>query len=109
MRVLPADVYDMLELSALAFGGIGGPDVWEGDGDDAFNCPVCIYGHAAFAVAASSIMDGPIYRALERVDINGGIESDGAVYRVNERKRRPRTSRIPFPEWCAELGVVRGA
>lgn len=108
MRVLPADVYDTLELSAHVFKGIGAPEVGEYDGGTII-CPICIYGHAAFVTDAFGILRDPIARALDEVGIDGSSDSDEAVYRINARKRRPSTSRVTFPEWCAELGVVRGA
>lgn len=46
-RVLPADVYDTLELSVLAFKGISAPSAYRGY--PAGDCPNCLYGHAEFA------------------------------------------------------------
>lgn len=106
-RVLPADVYDALELSALAFGGIGAPQVWERTNNDV---PCCIWGHSAFATGHEySFNDkSPVRKALNRVRIDGADDSDPAVYAINDRRRRPRDSRVSFAAWCAELGVVRG-
>jgi hypothetical protein len=39
-------------------------------------------------------------------------ESDDAVRAINRRHGQPEYGlelRVPFPEWCAELGVERGA
>jgi hypothetical protein len=107
--VLPASMYDALELSALAFGGIGQPAVFDDD-----HCPVCIYGHAAFVANDKNAAVGdfdysnPIVRALNTAGIRGSVESDQAVRDINRRLGRPLTDRVPFSLWCAELGVVRG-
>lgn len=103
VRVLPPDVYDTLEFSALAFGGIGGERTTVTstlgiDGSD----PVCAYGHIrnADCDSGSSV-------ALWRADIDMSA-SDCAVMRINRRKGRFRLDRVSFQEWCEELGVVRG-
>jgi hypothetical protein len=101
-RVLPADVYDFLELSAEAFGGIGcGSFTRNGR-------PCCIYGHAG--MNAPNLGDrtelSPVRSVLFRARILAW-ESDDAVRAVSDRTPgRPR--RVTFAEWCEELGVVRG-
>lgn len=113
-RVLPADVYDALELSALAFGGIGAGRLH--DGVHAGNCPVCIYGHAIFANNCYGLFDrnNPIETALDNMgkagdDYFAPLVSDGAVLAINSRLGRPANSRVTFKEWCKELNVTRAA
>lgn len=96
-RVLPADAYDAMELSAMAFGGIGLGRVW-----DSHHRPVCAYGHAAFACDVDNVSN-PIFDALRGAGIDS-IESDKVVRRLAGSP----TARVPFTDWCAELGVVRG-
>lgn len=106
-RVLPSDVYDTLELSALAFGGIGG-GVWyeyEAERDPRTGlskivAPVCAIGHWEFA-------RGKYNRAMALHDITTD-ESDNAVVSINKRRRRDGYQRVTFERWCAELGVERG-
>lgn len=95
-RVLPADVYDALELSALIFGGVGGNNMFAKDG-----CPLCIHGHAAF------LWNGDVGDALYATGITT-FENDGAVQNVNRSEGRPPYDRISFEEWCAALNVIRG-
>lgn len=106
MRVLPADVYDTLEFSALVFGGIGAGAVYDYEVADQ-NIPYCVLGHAIAATddrRAEQIM-GPLRRA--EIDV---LQNDAAVEAVNARKgaRSPSWARISFSEWRAQLGVVRG-
>lgn len=119
-RVLPADVYDTLHFSALAFGGIGGADLFEevahsGEllhADDARNAtPMCILGHAYHAQGMTQDVDGnykpigntPIGLALALAGIGWG-ENDKAV----RARRAEGSARITFEQWCYELGVCRG-
>jgi hypothetical protein len=100
-RVLPADVYDALELSALAFGGVGGGDYSEGVDHN----PCCIHGHAASACG------GMPWQWTFLNDMIGvsTVTSDRAVARINARLEAAyEDARVPFSDWCAELGVVRG-
>lgn len=102
MRTLPADVYDALELTALAYDGIGQPDEFDSSG-----APVCILGHAAFA--GGDIYDSPLAESLRKAFAwIPGANSDEAVERINERRGKPPQERVPFSEWCKELDVVRG-
>ena len=102
VRVLPADVYDALELSAEAFGGIGRE--WYTDMRD----PLCAYGHAAFACDADPFdgMVTEIGRAISAAGITS-TANDEAVLAIAGRHSRP-TDRVSFADWCNELGVVRG-
>lgn len=97
-RVLPADVFDTLELSALAYGGIGAGAFFIYDG------PCCIHGHA---YEAEGNGDVGISLALRFAGIHPAV-NDCAVNRINERKHKKCESRVSFAEWCEELGVVRG-
>lgn len=105
-RVLPADIYDTLELSALAYGGIGAERLAVGRA----NRPFCAMGHLWAASTADFSWDGgplpiPVLAAWDAGI--GGAVNDNAVRRINERKKRPKCSRVSFAEWCAELRVER--
>lgn len=93
-RVLPADVYDTLELSALAYGGIGGRD-WT----DRHDRPLCVMGHAIEAAPDFRSEYTPFYKALVRANIHLAT-NDAAV---------PSRRRVSFREWCRRLNVVRGS
>lgn len=114
MRVLPADVYDTLEFSALVFGGIGaGPIYTNSEGGP---CPVCAHGHLQLARGIdgrTALDDFMADRGPSRILVDAGIdggESDVAVVRINTRKGHGTycDGRVSFKDWCAELGVVRG-
>lgn len=100
--VLPADVYDTLELSALAYGGVGGG--WHFDSREQPPTPLCAYGHAAFADA---LPRNDVTRALGDAGI-GPFGNDDAVARINERRGKFCYARVSFEEWCQALNVVRG-
>jgi len=106
-RVLPADVYDTIEFSALAFGGIGGSFLLEGVGDDAV--PYCAWGHAIRAeVPDIDTMPNLFKRACEFFPLSIA-DNDSAVQRINARKGvRERNARVTFAEWAKELNIVRG-
>lgn len=106
--VLPADVYDALHFSALAFGGIGSSLWYECDGNptpgervwyhDPAVAPVCPLGHMAFAGAADAYDGMP-------------ISAFGLTYYRNDdayRRAGKSGQRLQFDEWCALLNVVRG-
>lgn len=98
-RVLPAQVFDYLELAALAFGGIGGGYLY----DDSDVVPFCVWGYAYGDDGGEPI----VVDALNAAQISLGM-NDIAVEAVNARRGRDRGARIPFAQWCLELGVVRG-
>lgn len=101
-RVLPADVYDALELSALAFGGIGGGRYYK-QGTPV--SPYCAVGHASF-------LDTDCSREAWSAWKTGGITervNDEAVRAINTRLGKPAHSRVTFKEWCKELNVTRAA
>ena len=94
-RVLPADVYDTLEFSALVYGGIGRDLYW-----DYNDTPCCIHGHAMMAAGSASWINSlnPIVIALRDAGIHEKL-NDRAV----------GDDRISFRTWCRRLNVVRGA
>lgn len=104
VRVLPADVFDALELSAEAFGGIGAGFMYHHG--DRFR-PCCIHGLAEFAEANEGYR---LNDALFGAGI-GGNDNDAAVYAINARKDPNGYNDTPvtFAEWASELNVVRGA
>lgn len=118
LRVLPPNVYDTIELMALAFRGIGaGSDFRD-------HCPNCVHGLAREAGATWDYeTDGgwvvgacPAYAFPDNNEINqalmaAGIEryvNDDAVEKINQRLRRAWNARVTFRRWCRQLGVVRG-
>ena len=117
VRVLPADVYDLLELKALEMGGIG-----KGRDFDDNNCPVCAYG-LVIDGARTEPTDEPLQTTLGSGPGShdadyvswclafagiGRLASDSAVARVRIEQDLPYGSRVPFDAWCEELNVVRG-
>lgn len=114
MRVLPADIYDTLEFSALAFGGIGAGPIFT-YGPRAEPCPVCAHGHLQLADGSDAqtamnrwLDDEGVSATLIKADI-WGRDSDLAVEGINLRRdRRNIQARVTFEEWCAALDVVRG-
>lgn len=107
LRVLPPDVYDALELSALAYGGIGAFTVGTEE-----KGPVCVLGHVRFLAGVPLASWTPSmnadYVALRNAVPVGPYENDAAVARINRRRDKPESRRVSFADWCAELGVVRG-
>lgn len=111
---IPADIWDTLEFSALAFGGIGGGLYFE---DFALDCPRCIHGHTVAAIEADLNVyvdetTNPLARALldaigEDRNIIG--ENDTAVRAINARKGEPGYARVSWEEYTTEMGWVRGA
>lgn len=110
--VLPADIYDAYELSALAAGGISTALV------DPDNTPGCLYGHRDFLTEDDPSANVVVSAALWSAGLYSG-QSDRAVNRILRRQgRKPlrqfdwrpkrRSPRVPFAAWCAELGIVRG-
>lgn len=116
-RVVSADVYDAVELVALAFGGIGS-GVWYADNNTDKNCPVCINGIAHFLglTKASDVCivgNRDLPRAVAAV---GGIaysENDLIVGDLKDRGIGRLDSngewRVPFAAYVKEAKLVRGA
>lgn len=108
VRVLDADVYDALELSAMIYGGIGQPDLFSDIPEGPFTAPVCILGHCEWADPTPN-WRGYVVNAVQDLFTDGaGFNSDNAVIAINRRRGRPEETRVPFAEWCHETGVVRG-
>lgn len=107
-RILPAEVFDLLNHSAEAFEGIGG-GVWYDPSE--YGAPYCAWGHARFLREVSPRdQDGiaGVDGALAAAGITVG-QNDDAVRRINRRKRVPKAwARVPFEAWATELHVVRG-
>lgn len=100
--VLPAHVFDTLELSALAYGGIGAEKA-----SDVWGVPLCVAGHAYDAGMVPEGQLGAVtFLSWYGLSVR---ESDAAVWAINRRRRRVPGARVPFAGWCAELGVERGA
>lgn len=96
LRILPADVYDALELSALVYGGIGAGRFREANG-----VPYCVLGHA-------SDLDVDVHGALRDSGI-GVATNDDAVYAINVRRGTGyQDARVSFEDWRTEIGVTRG-
>jgi hypothetical protein len=102
-RILPADVYDTLELSALAYGGIGAGHYFDYGDLTRPKAPRCAFGHAYLATTTSGRAfdwaENQLTDALTMADISPQ-DNDAAV---------GAAERIPFAEWCRRLNVVRGA
>src|SRR5437764_523284 len=97
VRTLPADVYDALELSAYAFGGIGMGRYSEYELGFA-RAPVCAIGHAAWLDNDS--LRGDVAVALQAAHIAETV-NDKAVRRI----LRGVGGRVSFADWCAALNV----
>lgn len=108
---IPADIYDTLELSALAFGGIGAGTFTSLD--DAGLVPFCALGHLGSGTSIGYEHDYRAARvALREAFGEAGytvtMANDAAVREINLRKGNPTAVRVTFEEWCEELNVVRG-
>lgn len=115
-RVLPAKVYDALQLSALMHGGIGAFKRVAGEPPMCLDfsgpsreesVPVCYLGHLWHDGLAG--FGDPTAHGI------GIVENDAAVSRIMRRRgielRTPddgERNRVTFEDWCAELNVVRG-
>lgn len=128
MKVLPADVYDTMELIAEKFGGIGADRTHVYDNDKFLDekaaskgkgpdKPLCLIGFCEYAVNSQQWL--PEYEEFTRNFRLLGItyrENNRAVYNrlglpiystyLVEYEQDPR--RISWQDWCEELGVVRG-
>ena len=120
--VLPADVYDALELSALVHGGIGAEcfTVYEDTDDDTPPPPLCVVGHAEFLdnTRVGNQIQGPVVSALAAaLEIESNAfgplfaENDRAVRKLvngDETVQVRNNARVTWEQWCKETGVVRG-
>jgi len=111
-RVLPAIVFDFMELSAEAFGGIGGGSYGNYGYLDGAAAPTCAIGIARVAKTpenAEVFAYFPEPESALRAALIDESANDNAVARVNKRRGVPRSgARIPFALWAAALNVVRG-
>lgn len=118
-RVLPADVFDVLEFSALVFGGVGANFFAEPTTvcypPPGLTAPICLLGHAGFVteLAVERYTDGPVAGAL--ADAFGGDvwsatkANNDAVQAINARRGKSDISgRVSWKALCAELNIVRG-
>lgn len=96
--VLPADIYDALELSALAFNGIGHGRFDDGGDDDGTLCPRCVHGHAMFADNNASGAPSDLTDALWRAGLTYG--TNDMIVGQGER--------ISWDEYCRRGNIVRG-
>lgn len=97
-RVLPADFYDAMELSAEAYGGIGAGRRYVSR-DGKVVAPLCAFGHAR-----------DLYVDGESALRNAGLDeltNDLCVVAISSKKRAPG-GRIAFSDWCRWLNVHRG-
>lgn len=100
-RVLPAEVFDALQMSAAMYGGIGAFDRFTTNG-----VPICYVGHLEYAGLST----------VPHCDVHGeryGIamrDNDHAVANIARRHGQFGDSgyRATFEEWANELGVCRG-
>lgn len=116
-RVLPPDVYDSIELTALAFGGIGADWLFDVGNEPSASpdaIPICVHGCAIFATDDARMgafgtkwLSNDISQALFAAAIDAN-ENDRAVRDINFRLNRPETRPVTFKRWARELGVVRG-
>lgn len=107
--VLPADVFDALELSALAHDGVGAARRFYA------GRPHCIVGHAQF-------LDGITHKEGMRIDegatvylghevCDALIDAFGrSLYKVAEMNDRMLEigELVSWDEWCRRMNVVRG-
>lgn len=107
-RELPGDVYDALQMSAEAYGGIGAGKFYDYTQNPP--APFCYIGHLQ--------QSGAVEGKLSMGEAFGiwASENDVAVESVNLRQKpaiRPFSveagTRIPFDQWTKELNVKRAA
>lgn len=104
---IPADIFDALEFSALAFGGIGAglynEYVFDADGERVPVAPYCIVGHTA-AICGSTLTVSPtVYDRLQPSE----RDNDAAVRRINKRLGRKLNTRVRWEEYVQEVGWER--
>lgn len=103
-RVLPADVFDTLDLTSFIYKGIGAGDDWEFLIDHAIPC--CIHGQAVEADAGNHMSEASAALYLAGITRD---RNDQTVRAINRRKRRSINSRVDFlTEYVPELNITRG-
>jgi hypothetical protein len=107
VRELPADVYDVMELGALEWNGIGAGSF--GDTDTPIRCPYCAFGLARWIDSGDpyGTTFGAVAAALRESGLDW-MQSDRAVKQINKRLGKDEDARVPFDLWTAELGISRG-
>jgi hypothetical protein len=111
-RELPADLYDALAKVAEQFGGVGAGAWFDGlrQVNDARAVPLCIHGCAKYA-AREAGFTSDYQNMLWGAGIDAS-DNDEAVRRINQRRGRTvgySNARVPFADYCAELGIVRAS
>lgn len=111
-KIIPADVYDTIEFVAEAYGGIGGGWFTEeeylfvGDNDAT---PLCLRGCTDFIDGGAPSYVGSLTCELQAVVGRSFVTfNDQAVRAINKRRGAAAYSRVPFSDYVAELGWVRG-
>lgn len=94
--VLPPDVYDALELSALAWDGIGSGTLIEYTGPECSTRPACVHGHASWCEGEDYFMaiSTALWAAGLTADFNDMLVKNG--------------ERISWDEYCRRGNIVRG-
>lgn len=100
VRVLPADVYDALELSAYVYKGVGRWYMEEDNG-----APNCIIGQARFLDDAS--WTGEVETTLRKAGINIVSNDDIVRDAINAGKGK-KNGRISWREYVKRANIVRG-
>lgn len=109
--ILPADVYDALEFSALVYGGIGAGayrDYASDDYDNEAVAPRCILGHGAWITDAGYVGNADVFPVLVAAGIDERFNDTLVHDALKAGKGNPRTMRISFGEYVALAGIVRG-
>ena len=100
MIELDKDVYDTLELSALAFRGIGYGRYYSGC--DTQRQPNCIVGHASW----TGIISDPLRGTGELLD---AALNDQAVLAYNAAHGRLSQTPLTWKQYCKQRNIVRNA
>lgn len=110
-RILPPDVYDALELSALAFDGIGSVFTWDVDG----HTPRCLIGHIETLAGTQWRSEHSVQVGELRVALLAAFDAKtmlGVAFKGNDsaftRDEQYAGTRLPWAEYCRRLNIVRG-
>ena len=95
--VLEPDVFDVFELSAEAYGGIGAGSCWDWHNNQ---IPLCIMGHR------EEFRDEFVVGNLWLCNTS---KNDKAVTKYNRNHNRPSDARLTWAEYCEARNIVRGA
>lgn len=106
-REMKADVYDYLELAALAFGGIGrGAFYDDSRGRVDYDCPLCVHGAGFACEPLNTISETDVTSELSRLGIKYDT-NDRAVEQINARLGRWKNTRVTWTRFRKHLGIVR--